>query len=241
MPERQTRPAAPIPGDCQAPMKALAPVTGVTGDGGSDHDGPLRRLWAMTPVRAHAAPRGTDSMPWLIHSTKRGLHVSAVPRSDSFPSTLDCERQYRPPPERRDSRMSVAVERRTVSLWPSNASPVSSGPQRPRKAAVVQRTDETEDPATRALAAITSSYRHIRAGIISGHSSPTAGHLGGKSPADLALPTHAPTVPLTLLSHEPAEVPQPLPPGQGREVATFWSRLVRTRRPTPRGRHSPKC
>ena len=44
--------------------------------------------------------------------------------------------------------MNVAVEGRTFSLWPLNASPVSSAPRRPRKEAVVQHTAETEDPAT---------------------------------------------------------------------------------------------
>ena len=129
--------------------------------------------------------------------------------------------------------MSVAVEHRTVSLWPLNASPVPSGPRRLRKAAVVQPAAETANPSTEALAAITSSYRRGRAGIISGDSS---------SSANLAAPTHFPTVPLTLLSdHKPAEVPQGLPVRQDREVATFWSRLARTRRPAPRGRHSQKC
>jgi hypothetical protein len=138
--------------------------------------------------------------------------------------------------------MSVAVERHTVSLWPLNASPVSSGPRRPRKAPVAQHTAETEDPATEALAAITSSYRHGRAGIISGDTPPSARQLGEEPPADLALHTHPPTVPLAFLSDpKPAEVPQGPPAAQGREGATFWSRLVRTRRPAPRGRHSPRC
>ena len=137
--------------------------------------------------------------------------------------------------------MSVAAEHRTVSLWPLNASPVSSGPRRPRKAAVVQAAAQTEVPATGALAAITASYRHGRAGIISGDSSPSAGQLGEESAADAPLPTHFPTVPLTFLSdHKPAEVTHDLPVRQDREVATFWSRLARTRRPAPRGRHSPK-
>ena len=164
----------------------------------------------------------------------------SVPRSDSSSPTPGYERQCRPPPERRDSRMSVAAEQRTVSLWPLNASPVSSGPRRPRKAAVVQYAEETEVPATRALAAITSSYRRGRAGIISGDA--PAGQVGAEPPADPALPTHFPTVPLTFLSdHKPAEVTHDLPVRQDREVATFWSRLARTRRPAPRGRHSPKC
>jgi hypothetical protein len=131
--------------------------------------------------------------------------------------------------------MSVAVEHHTVSLWPLNGSPLRSGPQ---TAAVVRRTGEAENPATEALAAITFRYRHGRAGIISGDS-PTPGQIGEEWPADL--PTHSPTVPITLLSgHTPPEIPQGIPAGQGREVATFWSRLVRTRRPAPRGRHAPK-
>jgi hypothetical protein len=137
--------------------------------------------------------------------------------------------------------MSVAVERRTVSLWPVNASPVTSGPRPPRKAAVVRPTAETEDPATEALAAITSSYRHGRAGIISGDSPPSAGQLGEEPSAGLIVPTHSPTVPLGFLSDlKSAEVPQGPPADQGREAATFWSRLARTRRPAPRGRHSPR-
>jgi hypothetical protein len=38
------------------------PVAGVAGDGGRGDDGPLCALKTMTPVRAHAAPRGTDEM-----------------------------------------------------------------------------------------------------------------------------------------------------------------------------------
>jgi hypothetical protein len=134
--------------------------------------------------------------------------------------------------------MSVAVERRTVRLWPLNASPVSSGP---RTAAVAEHPTDAEDQATEALAAITSNYRHGRAGIIFGDSSPSAGQLGEESPAALTPHTHFPTVPLTFLSDRaPAEVPRGLPAGQGGEIATFWSRLVRTRRSAPRGRHSPK-
>jgi hypothetical protein len=137
--------------------------------------------------------------------------------------------------------MSVAVERRTVSLWPLNASPVPSGPRRPGKAAGVHHPAETEDLATEALAAITSSYRHGRAGIISGDSAPAPGQLGEEPSAGLAMTTHSPTVPLAFLSApKPAEVPQGRPVDQDRDAATFWSRLVRTRRPAARGRHSPK-
>ena len=179
-------------------------------------------------------------MPRLIHS-RRSLHVPSVPRCNCSHPTLGQERQYRPPPGRRDSRMSVAVDRRTVSLWPSNASPVSTG-LRPREAALVGQNTETEGAATEALAAITSSYRHGRAGIISGDSSSSAAELGEGSPADLALPTHPPTVPLTFWSgHTRPAVPQGVPAGPDREVATFWSRLLRPRRPASRGRHSLKC
>jgi len=147
--------------------------------------------------------------------------------------------QYRPPPERRDSRMTVVVERGMAGPWRSIASPVSSEAQRPRQAAVVQNTDKTEDPTTRALAAITSSYRRGRAGIIAGQNPPTAGHLGEEVPEDPARPHHSPTVPIThLCRREAVGVPQPLRVGPGGEVATFWSRLVRTRRPAPRGRHA---
>jgi hypothetical protein len=138
--------------------------------------------------------------------------------------------------------MSVAVEHRTVSLWPLNASPVSSGPRPPRKAPGVQNPADDVNPEAQALAAITTSYRHGRAEIISGESSPSPGQPSEKSPAGLAASTHFPTVPLAFLSdRKPAEVPQNLPGDQGGEVATFWSRLVRTGRPAPRGRHSPKC
>lgn len=111
--------------------------------------------------------------------------------------------------------MSVAVERRTVSLWAADASPLRSGPPHPR-----------QDPASEALAAITSRYRRGRAGIIAGD----------------APPTHSPTVPLTLLPKRmPAEVVPGAPAAdQADEAATFWSRLVRSRRPAPRGRHSPR-
>jgi hypothetical protein len=137
--------------------------------------------------------------------------------------------------------MSVAVDRRTVNLWPLNASPVSSGPRRPRQPAVAPHPAETEDLATEALAAITSSYRHGRAGIISGNASTSARQHGEEPPAGPALPTHLPTVPLAFLSDlKPAEVPPGPPADQDREAATFWSRLVRTRRPAPRGRHSPR-
>jgi hypothetical protein len=169
---------------------------------------------------------------------ERGLHVPTVLRSDSSYPRIGYDEEYRPAPERRDSRMSVAVEHRTVDLWPSNASPVSSRPRRPHKAAVVTHSVDNENPATEALAAITTSYRHGRADIISGDSSPSAGRLSRESPADLPPATYSPTVPLAFLSdHKPAEVPQDLPGGQGREAATFWSRLVRRRRPEPGGRH----
>jgi hypothetical protein len=118
--------------------------------------------------------------------------------------------------------MSVAVEHRTVSLWPVNASPVDSGRRQP----------------TGALAAIMAGYRHDRAGIISGDPSTATGQLGEESPAAPALLTHPPTVPLVLRSDPaPAEVPAGLP-DQGREATTLWARLVRTGRPAPRGRHS---
>jgi hypothetical protein len=136
--------------------------------------------------------------------------------------------------------MSVAVERRTVALWPVNASPVSSGPQRPRKLAVVPPPGRTDVPAAGPLAAITSSYRDGRAGIISGDSSPSAGQLAEESPADLARATHA-TVPLGFLAKpKPPEAPQDLAADQGGEATTLWSRLVRARRPAPRGRHALK-
>ena len=127
--------------------------------------------------------------------------------------------------------MSVAVERRTVRLWPVDASPLSSLPARPRK-----------DPATEALAAITSRYRRGREGIIAGDSSPSTGQLGETAPAHDAPPTHFATVPLAFLPKRmPTEVvPEGLQEVQADEAPTFWSRLVRSRRPAPRGRHSPK-
>lgn len=127
--------------------------------------------------------------------------------------------------------MSVAVERRTVSLWPVNASPLRSAPAQPRT-----------DLAAEALAAITSRYRQGRAGIISGRIAPSTVAPGDQAPADLAGPTAFPTVPLGFLSKpEPTAASSELPDEQGAEAATLWSRLVRTRRPAPRGRHSPKC
>ena len=134
--------------------------------------------------------------------------------------------------------MSVSVERRTVSLWPMNASPVSSGPQQPRTTPVVGRSAPREDSATDALAAITSSYRNGRAGIIASDPSPSAGQVGAEPPADHAVPTHFPTIPVAFLSNpKPVEVPQELPADQVGEATTLWSRLVRSRRPAPRGRH----
>ena len=145
--------------------------------------------------------------------------------------------------------MSVSVERRTVSLWPVNASPVRSAPQQPRTAPVVRRTAQREDPATQALAAITSSYRNGRAGIIASDPSPAAQQIGAEPPADPAVPTHFPTVPVAFLTKpEPAAVPPEPSADQVSEAAeatefteatTLWSRLVRTRRPAPRGRHRP--
>jgi hypothetical protein len=142
--------------------------------------------------------------------------------------------------------MSVSVERRTVSLWPVNASPVRSAPQHPRTAPLVRRTAQREDPATQALAAITSSYRNGRAGIIASDPSPAAQQIGAEPPADPPVPTHFPTVPVAFLTKpEPAEIPPEPPADQAGEAAeateatTLWSRLVRTRRPAPRGRHRP--
>jgi len=138
--------------------------------------------------------------------------------------------------------MSLAVEHCTVSLWPLNASPVSGVPLRPRKSAGVQHTPDDENPATRALAAITTGYRHGRADIISGGSSPSTGQGSEELPTDLAPAGHYPTVPVAFLSaQKPAEAPQNLPGDPaGKEATTLWSRLVRTGRPAPRGRHSPK-
>ena len=142
--------------------------------------------------------------------------------------------------------MSVSVERRTVSLWPVNASPVRSAPQQPRTAPVVRRTAQREDRATQALAAITSSYRNGRAGIIASDPSPAAQQIGAEPPADPAVPTHFPTVPVAFPTKtEPAGVPHEPSADQAGEAAeateatTLWSRLVRTRRPAPRGRHRP--
>jgi len=132
--------------------------------------------------------------------------------------------------------MSAPVEHRTVNLWPLNASTVRGGARRPRKAAVVPDSTETV-----ALAAITSHYRAGRADIISGDSSASAPALAEQSSADHGLLIHPPTVPLAFLSDQQrAEILQGLPAGQGREVATFWSRIARTLRPAPPGRHSPQ-
>jgi hypothetical protein len=110
--------------------------------------------------------------------------------------------------------MSVAADHRTVSLWPLNTPAATSGKAR-RKAL-------STDP----LAAITSRYRRGRAGIIAGDSYPPA------------VPTHLPTVPVALVSGSP--LPEAAPPASADGAPTFWSRLVRSRRPTPRGRHSLK-
>jgi hypothetical protein len=110
--------------------------------------------------------------------------------------------------------MSVAVERRTVSLWVVDESPLRSGPRRPVKA-----------PAADALAAITSSYRRGRAGIIAGAS----------SQEEASPPTHFPTVPVPFVPRPTVFLPA-VPGDRSRETTTFWSRLVRTRR----GRHAPK-
>jgi hypothetical protein len=222
-------------------MDALVPGADVTGGGGSDGDGPLCRLRAMTPVRAARCSTGDRLDATADPLDERGLHVPSVLRCDTYPPTLGCERQYRPPNGRLDSGVSVAVERRTVSLWPVDGSPVGSRSPRPDGAAPAQHTAETEDPATEALAAITSSYRHGRAGIISGETSPSPGQRAAESPTAPALPVHLPTVPLAFLpDRTPAEVAPSVPADEDREVATFWSRLGRTRRPAPRGRHSPK-
>jgi len=177
----------------------------------------------------------------LIHSTKEASNAPSVLRSESSPPMLGHQRRYVPPAERRDPRMSLAVERRTVSLWLVDESPVTSGPRRPSKPAAVQPTADTKDPAREALAAITSSYRDGRAGIISGDGSPSTGRPGEDPSADPAPPTHFPTVPLDFLSSpKPAAVPAVPPAVEDPEATTLWSRIVRTRRPAPRGRHSPK-
>jgi hypothetical protein len=137
--------------------------------------------------------------------------------------------------------MRPALDHRTVSLWPVAASPKSSGSGQAGDAKVAEATAKTGDPATEALAAITSSYQHGREGIISGQSPPSVGQHGENPQPDLAL-AHPPTVPLTLVSNpKPAEPAQAPPTGQPRALANFWSRLVWTRRSAPRGRHSPKC
>jgi len=106
----------------------------------------------------------------------------------------------------------------TVDLWPINASPLGTGPSRARM-----------DTATDSLATITSRYRSGRAGIIAGDSSPAAS------------PPHHPTVPVAFVSGSVLpEVPPPPAAEQDDQDSSFWSRLVRSRRPAPRGRHSPK-
>jgi hypothetical protein len=133
--------------------------------------------------------------------------------------------------------MSVAVERRTVSLWPLNAPPVNEGP---RQTAVVRNTVATDDPGTEVLAAITSNYRRGRAGIISGDSARSAGQSGAEPPSGPAEPTHLPTVPPSFVSGpRPAELLPSPPADQPADTATFWSRLV-GKRPSARGRHAAK-
>jgi hypothetical protein len=116
--------------------------------------------------------------------------------------------------------MSVALERRTVSLWAVDESPLRTGPRR-----------GAHDPSVAALAAITSSYRNGRAGIIAGDAVDAARSAG---PISEPSPTHLPTVPVPF-------VPKPVLPAlradEGLETRTFWSRLGRSRR----GRHAPKA
>lgn len=144
--------------------------------------------------------------------------------------------------------MSVAVAHRTVRLWPAGASPLRSVPpdrsEKPTSgdpdAADQTSEDQTSEDqtsdavASEMLAAITSTYRRGRAGIIAG---------------DLP-PTHSPTVPLGLLPTRASTqvvahvVGQVVADGLAADpddgTPTFWSRLVRSRRPAPRGRHSPR-
>jgi hypothetical protein len=132
----------------------------------------------------------------------------------------------------------VIVERRTVSLWPLNASPLKGGSARPGEPAAEQQPAGEVNFAVDALDAITSSYRDGRAGIISGEPAPTEEPLSEQSALDPA-PTHPPTVPVTLASvASAAEVSANPAPVEDREVAPFWSRLFRSR-PSTRGRHSP--
>ena len=117
--------------------------------------------------------------------------------------------------------MSVAVEHRTVSLWPTNGSPVRSTPPVPR-----------QDRGAEGLAAITLRYRRGRAGIIAGDAAPVS------APPVSSPPVSSPTVPVAFV---PPRTPTAAPPAdQDDDAPTFWSRLVGSRRPTPRGRHSPK-
>jgi hypothetical protein len=155
-------------------------------------------------------------MPRLINSTKRGPHAPSVPRSDSSRAAPGFEGQYVPPPEPRDRRMSAPVEQRTVNLWPLTASPVSRASRRPRKTAAVEHTATTESRATEALAAITCSYRQVRADIISFDSFPSAQQRGEESPSELVVPAHPPTVPLShLAANERAQLLQGLTTGRG--------------------------
>jgi hypothetical protein len=132
----------------------------------------------------------------------------------------------------------MIVERRTVSLWPLNASPLKGGSARPGETAAGQQPAEEANFAVDALDAITSSYRDGRAGIISGEPAPAEEPRSEQPAVDPAL-THPPTVPVTLASVATAAAAPPDPaPAEDREVAPFWSRLFRGR-PSTRGRHAP--
>ena len=136
--------------------------------------------------------------------------------------------------------MRATLDNRTVSLWPLATSLQRSGAGRARDPQIAEPTARTEDPATAALAAITSSYQHGREGIISGDASPSPGRHGDTAHTDRALNAHHPTGPLTLVSDlRRVESPQAPPTDERRDMATFWSRL-RTRAHAPRGQHSPK-
>ena len=120
--------------------------------------------------------------------------------------------------------MRAPVEHRTVSLWPSAASPLANRPQRLRGEQPAAPAADADDPAAEALAAITSRYRDGRAGIISGEPLLSAGPPSEEAPADPPPPVHLPTVPVAFLPQptEAAPAPQVLPADQAREVAGFW-------------------
>ncbi len=123
----------------------------------------------------------------------------------------------------------------------------ASGPRGAGGPAAVEEPAHTTDPATEALAAITSRYEDARSGILTGDTCPSDGPQSGGPAPERRFPAPAPTVPLTLRSSlEKAERQQHFPTGarhDGRDEphdpTTFWARLAGRLGSAAAGRHSP--